>query len=197
MKKVVLLLVTTIAYNANGIAQKANPEFENFIRTELTAGNHTFSIMTNQVISKTWEKTRGTEQNENIQDTDFNEDKPILAFRSSGTIQLNITHTDSLCVIRPVENSFFPSIDIDLKSRDLKLNDQLITNGKEVVIDNKKNVFKSEWSGYQWRLSETSLANKVQPRATFGKLETNNNIYIEVLWIENGKKTHYRLLDRQ
>ena len=156
-------------------------------------------MMTNQIIPSKNEKPLLIDENGKILDFKLDigriEDEPIIQFKTSGSIKLKIEHKDSLYTIRPIENSFCPLIRIDLKSTTVSINEYTLQCVKEISIKNKTNVFESEWNGYQWWSDLLNESVKITPRFTIGRIKEKDKIYIEILWIENGRKMHYRLLN--
>tara|TARA_R110002153_G_scaffold225486_1_gene378122 strand:+ start:183 stop:782 length:600 start_codon:yes stop_codon:yes gene_type:complete len=199
MKNVFTLFLICICSNQSGFAQNSKTELLNFIQTELKIGDYTFQMMTNQVKPSKMEKPLLIDENGKILDPKFdlelNEDIPVLQFKTSGSIKLEIKYMDSLFIIRPIENSFCPIIRINLKSTTVSINEHTLQNVKEVSITNSTNVFESEWNGYQWWSDLPIESMKITPKFTVGKIKENGKLYIEILWNENGNKMHYRLLN--
>ncbi|MFS4469805.1 hypothetical protein [Maribacter sp. 2210JD10-5] len=198
MKKILTFLLIFICNFQSGFAQESQADLLKFLQTELKTGNHTFQIMTNQVVPSKQEKPLLIDGNGKILDSEFDieftEYIPVLEFKTAGSIKLKIDYKDSLFTIEPIENSFCPVIKINLKSNNVFINNDMLCYKKEISIKNKANVFESEWNGYQWWSNSSNESLKINPRFTVGKIKKNNNLYIEILWIQNGKKMRYRLL---
>jgi hypothetical protein len=199
MKNIFTLLLICVCNFQIGFAQKSKSELINFIQTELNIGNYTLKMMTNQKNPRKSVEPLLVDENGKILDSKFDmdliEDEPIMEFKSSGSIKLKVEFKDSLFIIRPIENSFCPLIKINLKSTTVFINEYVLQNVKEVSIKNTRNVFESEWNGYQWWSDLSSESSKIKPRFTIGRIKENNKLYIEILWVENDKKMHYRLLE--
>ncbi|WP_158974981.1 hypothetical protein [Cellulophaga sp. L1A9] len=199
MKKIFTLLLICACNIHIGFAQASKSDVINFIQTELNTGDHIFKMMTNQKNPRQYAEPLLVDENGKILDSKFNmdqkEDEPILEFKSAGAIKLKIESKDSLFIIRPMENSYCPLIKIDLKSTTVFINDYILKDVKEVSVKNTTNVFESEWNGYQWWSDVSGKSSKVKPKLTIGRIKENNKLYIEILWVENDKKMHYRLLE--
>ncbi len=180
----------------SGLAQET--ALYNFVKTELTAGNYKFELMTTHVTTRVNEEPLLLDENGKIIYPKVNieqiEDGPNVALKSSGSILLNIQYNDSILTIRSVDNTYYPSIKINLKSGEALFNKAQICLTKQVAISDNKNGFKSPWKGFQWLGKSKNNSSIIKPRLTLGKLKEGGKIYLEILWFEGESKRHYRLL---
>ena len=171
---------------------------EKFIKTELLQGEYTFQLLKNKLIQPAEPIKPKVDDNGKIisPDLDFNNNENALKveFVVLGSMKLNFIHSEAFLTIKPLENYSYPLVKFDFDSSVIYINGVGLDNFSEVKIDDNKNLFKSAWSGYQWYVNTDQNNAEIQSRFTIGKLKENGKIYMEVLWYENGKRRHYRLL---
>ncbi|NAS14075.1 hypothetical protein [Poritiphilus flavus] len=127
---------------------------------------------------------------------DFRETGEFISveLEPAATLKLSTTYTDSSVTIKALENTFCPTISINLKTHVALIKDQHLKSVEKISVESKSNLFQSAWHGYQWQ-AETKERNTLsQHRITIGKLEENGAVYLEIVWLEGGQRFHYRLL---
>ncbi|WP_437373369.1 hypothetical protein [Maribacter litoralis] len=195
--KIRFYLVLTYMLNLqSGLTQET--KLYDFVKTELTTGKYKFELMTAHVTPRVDEEPLLLDESGKIiypkVDLEQIEDEPNFVLKSSGSIFLNIQYNDFILTIRPVDNTYFPLIKINLKSGEALFNKAQICLTKQVSISDNKNGFKSPWKGFQWLGMSKNNSSIISPRLTLGKLKEGGKIYLEILWVENESKRHYRLI---
>ena len=185
-------------FSQNIYAQEINSELHSFLETEFIKGSHSFSLMVNELADPKSDVKIIYDENGKILnpkiDITADEDSPTLQFVAINDLMLHLEYSDSLFIIRPLENTFCPHIKIEMKTAKAYIDNEVLESMTEIVIDNKNNVFNSTWKGYQWTSNSSEKSSQISPRLTLGIIDKSGQYYIEILWFVNGKSKHYRLL---
>lgn len=199
--RIIVFLFVYIFINQSGFSQNPKTKLINFIETELKIGDYTFQIMTNKIIPRKSERTLLVDGNGKILNSEYNrellEEEPTMQFKSTGSIKLKIEYKDSIYTMHPIKNSFYPLVNINLKTSTVTINEYILKNVKAISIKNKDNSFKSKWNGYLWWSNLTNESLKISPKLKIGRINENHKIYIEILWYQDGTKKHYRLVGQK
>ena len=178
--------------------QAVNSELNSFLDTKFIKGTHTFSLMINELTDpksdvKIIYDEKGKILNPKI-DIPPDENGPITQFVAINDLKLHLEYSDTLFIIRPMENTFCPLVKVEIKTARAYIDNEVLENMAQILIDNKKNVFNSSWRGYQWTSDSSEKSSQITPRLTLGIINESGQYYIEILWFVNGKSKHYRLL---
>ncbi|MEM7381231.1 MAG: hypothetical protein AAF361_08540 [Bacteroidota bacterium] len=164
----------------------------------LSPGDRAFKLM------KTVTKYQESQTPPNPEENGIQRELP-LDFRETGefvsveleaaaTLKLSTSYTDSSVTIKALENTFCPTISINLKTHVALIKDQSLNSVEKITVESKSNLFRSAWHGYQWQAETTKKNTLGEHRITIGKLEENGAVYLEIIWLEGGQRFHYRLL---
>ena len=197
MKHAPLILFVLLLNMSYGFSQQIKMELHKFIGNEFVNGEYSFKLMKNKLVPNKTKTKVLKDENGKIQIIEFEREHivPELKFVKSGSIVFSISYKDSILNLRPTEDSFAPTISIDLSSTSAYLNDQHLSIIKEIKVSDKENAFNSAWEGFQWRTFLPDSSSPLDPKLTLGKLNENGNLYIEIIWMEKGIPIHYRLLN--
>ena len=197
MKHASLILFVFLLNMSFGFSQQIKMELHKFIDNEFVNGEYSFRLMKNKLVPNKTRTKVLKDENGNMQITVLEREHilPELKFVKSGSIVFSISYKDSILNLRPIEDSFAPTISIDLSSTSAYLNEQHLSIIKEIKVSDKENAFNSAWEGFQWRTVLPDNSSPLDPRLTLGKLNENGNLYIEIIWLEKGIPIHYRLLN--
>ena len=191
-----ILLFTLCLYNIYG--QGTNSELRDFLAKEFIKGTHSFHLMVNKLADPESDVKIIYDEHGKILNPKFeisqDDNVPHTEFVAINELKLNLEYTDSLFIIRPVENTFCPLIKVEMKSSKTYIDNEVLESISEIMIDNKKNVFNSPWKGYQWTSKLTENSGQISPRLTLGIIKESGQYYIEIFWFVNGRPKHYRLL---
>ena len=182
----------------NIYAQEIKSQLHSFLGTEFIKGTHSFNLMVNELTDPKSDVKIIYDENGKILnpkiDITPDENRPTTQFVAINDLMLHLEYSDSLFIIRPMENTFCPYIKIEIKTSRAYIDNEVLESMTEIVIDNKKNVFNSAWKGYQWTSKSSEQSSQISPRLTLGIINESGQYYIEILWFVNGKSRHYRLL---
>lgn len=182
----------------NMYGQEIKSELHVFLSTEFVKGTHSFHLMVNQLADPESDVKIIYDEHGKILNPKFeisqDDNVPQTEFVAINELKFHLEYSDSLFIIRPMENAFCPLIKVEMKTTKAYIDDDVLESMTEIVIDNKKNVFNSPWKGYQWTSDLSENSGQISPRLTLGIIKESGQYYIEIYWFVNGKPKHYRLL---
>ena len=191
-----ILLLALFLHNIYG--QENNSELHLFLGTEFINGTQSFDLMINELEDPKPDVKIIFDENGKILnpkiDISPDENVPTTQFVAINDLELYLEYSDSLFIIRPMANTYCPLIKVEIKTSRAYIDNEVLESMTEIIIDTKKNVFNSAWKGYQWTSNLSEKTGQISPRLTLGIIKESGQYYIEILWIDNGKSRHYRLL---
>jgi hypothetical protein len=198
MKHTIFFLIICTSIINLGYSQSTKTELQKFIQKELKSGDYIFYLMKVNSTPRNAERKIIVDDNGKILNPQLdliaNEEVPDTKLYASGSLKLSLRYTDSILSIEPLENSFCPSIKVNLVTTTAQINDAELSSINKISISSKNNGFGSAWSGFRWQTESETKTLSFNSRLTIGKLIENDKLYLEIMWIEKGIKMHYRLL---
>ena len=82
-----------------------------------------------------------------------------IELASSGVVEYAIAHGDHKIVLEPVDTVNDLTVILDFEANQSFFDNQTLTFGDTIIVDDPANGFKSEWSGYQWTFEQPNDVN--------------------------------------